>query len=105
MNKYLIRFSEQEWKVAGTGVRSKEYLNGNQRIRLVEFSEGFVETDWCVKGHMGYVVEGSFSIDFSEMSIRFNQGDVIFIPEGPENKHKALLGTEERVLVVLFENI
>ena len=50
MVKYLIRFSEEEWSATGLGVRSKEYINGKQRIRLVEFSEGFVEHDWCIKG-------------------------------------------------------
>jgi len=103
--KYLIRFDEQEWDTTGLGVRSKEYISGNQRIRLVEFSNGFVEPDWCIKGHMGYVIEGTFSIDFNGTISRVNQGDILFIPEGKENKHKAFLGTGERVLLVLFEKV
>ncbi|WP_442508645.1 hypothetical protein SH528x_000169 [Novipirellula sp. SH528] len=25
---------------------------------MIEFSEDFVEADWCITGHIGYVVEG-----------------------------------------------
>ncbi len=105
LDKYLIRFSEQEWVNNDVGVRSKQYICGSQRVRLVEFTEGFVEPDWCTNGHAGYVLEGSFSIDFSGTYIRFNEGDGLFIPEGGENKHKAVLGTCERVLLVLFEKL
>ena len=103
--EYLIRFKDQEWSNNGTGVRSKVYVNGNQQIRLVEFSNGFVEPDWCTKGHVGYVLEGSCSIDFDGTILRFAEGDGLFIPKGIENKHKAIVGQDERVVCVLFENL
>lgn len=105
MDKYLIRFKEMDWKSNGVGFRTKEYIFGSQRIRLAEFSEGFVEPDWCTNGHVGYVLEGAFSIDFSGTIIQFNESDCLLIPEGEENKHKAVLGIGERVLLVLFENL
>ncbi len=104
-NKYLIRFKEQEWNDSGVGVRSKEYVSGSQRVRLVEFSNGFIEPDWCINGHVGYVLEGSCSIDFNGTILQFTEGDGVLIPEGKENKHKAVLGPAERVLFVLFENL
>ncbi len=105
MDKYIIRFKEQEWEINGVGVRSKGYVSGDQRVRLVEFSEGFVEPDWCIKGHMGYVLKGSFSIDFNGTIIQFNEGDGLFILEGKENMHKAVLDIDERVSLVLFEKL
>lgn len=52
----------------------------------MEFSEGFSEEDWCTKGHIGYVLEGRFSIDFNGKEIPFIAGDGIFITEGEESK-------------------
>lgn len=80
-------------------------MSGNQRVRLVEFSHGFVEPDWCIKGHVGYVLDGSCSMDFNGTILQFTEGDGLYIPEGKENKHKAILRPDERVLFVLFENL
>ena len=62
-----------------------------KRLRLIEFSKGFIEQDWCVHGHIGYVLDGRLNIDFDGTSVLYNPGDAIFIPEGEEHKHKALL--------------
>jgi hypothetical protein len=72
---------------------------------LVEFSHGFVETDWCIKRHIGDVLEGWCSIDFNGTVLQFTEGDGLYIPKGKENKHKATLGPDERLLSVLFENL
>ena len=105
MDKYLINFKDQDWKSYGVGFRSNEYVNGKQRVRLVEFSNGFVEPDWCIKGHVGYVLEGSCSIDLNGTILLFTKGDGLFIPEGKENMHKAIVKPDERVVFVLFENL
>jgi len=59
MRNYLIDFQNIDWEVSAPRVRYKAYVEGNQRIRLVEFSEEFVEDDWCTRGHIGYILEGS----------------------------------------------
>jgi quercetin dioxygenase-like cupin family protein len=103
--KYLIKFIENEWSNTGVGVRSKKYVSGTKRIRLVEFTYGFVEPDWCIKGHIGYVLEGVCSIDFNGTIIRLSEGDGLWIEEGEENRHKLIVGSDERVLFVLFESL
>jgi quercetin dioxygenase-like cupin family protein len=91
------------WNEPARGVRSKAVVNGGQQLRLVEFSDGFVEPDWCTKGHAGYVLDGEFSIDYSGTVERYKAGDVIFIPGGEKEKHKATLGEGEKVTLLLFE--
>ena len=102
---YLIEFDKMLWNESTKGLRTKTYMNGNQQIRLAEFSEGFFETDWCKKGHAGYVLEGEFSNNYNGTIERYKKGDVIFIPKGEESKHKAILGKGEKVLLLLFEII
>lgn len=103
MNNHKVIFDNIEWTDAGIGVRYKAFIHGSQRLRLVEFSEGFVEPDWCTNGHAGIVLDGSFITDFNGNIERHSKGDVIFIPGGESDKHKAILGKGEKVLLLLFE--
>ena len=100
---FLVNFEGMTWDEPATGVRTKTFVNGSQQIRLVEFSEGFVEPDWCRHGHAGYVIDGEFANDYSGKIERYKKGDVIFIPEGEQARHKAVLGKGEKVLLLLFE--
>lgn len=72
-------------------------------MRLVEFSEGFIEPDWCMNGHAGYIIAGEFTLDFNGRQERFKKGDILFIPTGEADKHKAVLKKGEQVLILLFE--
>lgn len=103
MNKHLIDFENIEWTNGGTGVRFKSFVNGNQRLRIVEFSDEFVEDDWCEYGHAGIVLDGSFALDYNGNLERYKKDDVIFIPAGKADKHKAILGKNEKVTLLLFE--
>ena len=105
MDGYLIEFEDIAWESPAPGVRYKAYIRGDHKVRLVEFSEGFREENWCTKGHIGYVLEGRFSIDFNGKEIPFKAGDGIFIPEGEENKHKAQSIKGEKALLILFEEV
>jgi quercetin dioxygenase-like cupin family protein len=100
---YLVEFDRMQWNEPAKGLRTKVCTNGNQQIRLVEFSEGFIEHDWCRKGHAGYVLDGEFSNDYSGIFERYKKGDTIFIPKGEQAKHKVTMGKGEKVTLLLFE--
>lgn len=103
MNTHKIIFDSIAWADVGTGVRYKAFTHGGQRLRLVEFSDGFIEPDWCTHGHAGIVLDGSFAIDYHGSIEKYSKGDVIFIPSGETDKHKAVLGKGEKVTLLLFE--
>ena len=105
MNDNPIDFKNMDWESPVPGIQYKAYVRGNQRIRLVEFSEDFNEPDWCTRGHVGYVLEGRLTIDFDGKLIDFMSGDGIFIPEGEENRHKGKVARGEKALVILFEEV
>ncbi len=85
----LVDFTAIPWKSSEVGVRVKQVVRGNHQIRLIEFSEDFVEADWCRKGHIAYVVRGTIEIDFGTRVVTVNAGDGLFIPPGESSKHKA----------------
>ena len=102
---YLINFKNIQWEAPAKGIRFKAYLRDNQKIRLVEFTEEFEEKNWCISGHIGYVLEGKISIDFNSKVVDFKAGDGIYIPEGEEHKHKGKIAKNEKALLILFERV
>lgn len=103
MNACLIDFKSMPWECPATGIRQKAIMKDDEIIRLVEFSDSYVEAEWCTKGHIGYVLEGRIFINFESTEIEFKTGDGLFIPAGEENKHKGSIRKEEKALLVLFE--
>jgi quercetin dioxygenase-like cupin family protein len=52
---------------------------------------------------VGYVLEGNFGTDYDGEFEHYEAGDLVFIPKGEKDRHKAVLGKGERVLLLLFE--
>jgi len=103
MGQYRIDFESMAWERPAVGVRFKAYQQGGKKLRLVEFAKGFVEPDWCTKGHIGYILEGKMEIDFNGEKEAFGPGDGIFIPAGEKHKHKGRVLTD-KVKVILVED-
>jgi len=103
MEKYNVNFDSIPWQSPLKGARHKAFQQGNRKLRLLEFSRGFVEPDWCIKGHIGYVLDGELDINFNGTLVRFSAGDGVFIPAGTENKHMAKVLTDV-VRLILVED-
>jgi quercetin dioxygenase-like cupin family protein len=103
MDENLIVFRDMPWDNPSRGVRCKAYTRGRQKLRMVEFSDDFTEKDWCTKGHVGYVLEGEMEINYRGRMVKYSSGDGIFIEEGVENKHKAVIPKGKKALLILVE--
>ena len=101
----MVEFDSMDWIVGGLGCRYKKFASDGQQLRLVEFSEGFVEENWCMCGHSGYVLDGEMCIDFDGVRENYVKGDIIFIPKGETAKHKVIMGVGGFVQLLLFENL
>ena len=90
MRPFKVDFASMAWQPGRPGVRFKDYREGSRQIRLVAFdtSEGF--QDWCVQGHIGYVLAGSLEIEINGQAVSFSAGDGLFIPAGPTSAHRAV---------------
>lgn len=104
MEGHLVAFNEMVWQQGGKGLRFKAFTYGYQRIRLMELREEF-EGDWCMSGHVGYLIEGELSVRFEETIEWFKKGDTVFIPQGIEHKHKVSVTSGEKVLILSLETV
>jgi len=86
--EYKLKFDELEWQEPDTGIRTKSFESSSKQIRLIELTNEFSHPHWCEAGHIGYVLEGVLEIEFESKVESYNSGDVIFIPDGAEHKHR-----------------
>ncbi len=101
MSTRKIDFLSQPWETPAPNVRMKVHKGLETQLRMVEFTSGFVEADWCLRGHTGYVLHGRMEVDFDGTVETFEAGDGLLIPSGEEHKHKARILTETVTLILV----
>jgi quercetin dioxygenase-like cupin family protein len=92
---YKVMFDELEWIEVGDGMRFKRFQQGELQLRLVEWDKSMLHLDWCLKGHVGYVIEGVVEIDVAGKVFQYQQGDVLVLPEGEAHKHRPKVLSEK----------
>jgi len=99
----LISFNDLPWEDIAPGARQKSIERGNQRIRLVCFSDTFEEEAWCCAGHRGYLLDGEMHINFNGTFKHFAKGDGLWIEKREETKHKVVMSLGMEATLILFE--
>ncbi|WP_442511863.1 phosrestin [Novipirellula sp. SH528] len=100
MNDALIRFADLPWIEIAPGAREKRFTDATQVLRLVQFSPPFQESEPCIKAHVGFVVSGEFSVEFTDSSVHFREGDALSITAGPATAHRAIVTQEVTLFLV-----
>jgi hypothetical protein len=73
---------------------------GDVRLRLLRYSPGFLADHWCVRGHLGYVLEGDVVLELRDGSeYTVTPGMTFQIPEGSP-AHRVASRGGARVLIV-----
>jgi mannose-6-phosphate isomerase-like protein (cupin superfamily) len=84
----LIEFQSLPAQASAPGISARAFTQFGKQIRLLEITRDFVEEDWCLKGHAGYVIEGELEIDFDGETIIYRAGDGLLIQPGEASRHK-----------------
>jgi quercetin dioxygenase-like cupin family protein len=101
--QYRAEFDRLGWESPLKGVRHKYLDQNGLRLRLVEYSKE-MPPHWCEKGHYGYVIEGRMEIEYPDATIVYQPGDGIFIPDGPDHRHRGR-ALSDRVVIFFLERI
>ncbi len=103
LSQTRLDFQDLPWETLESGIRQKQISQGNQQLRLIEFTTNMEEGEWCVKGHIGYVLMGEMIIHFEDYSEAYKKGDGLWLPQG--TRHKICIENGLKVKLILFEDI
>ena len=92
MLQYKINFNDINWEEPFEGVKCKIFKHGDKQLRLVVYSKEMA-IHWCEKGHYGYILDGTFEIEYQNEKIiyqtvrwRFIWQSNAFGMDGPHRK-------------------
>ena len=104
MENYRIAFDEMPWETSTRGARYKVCKLGSRQLRLLEFGRDLNHPDWCVTGHIGYVLDGEMEVEFENQTMIFRKGDGLYFPAGEQDKHRPK-AISEKVRMIFVEDI
>jgi quercetin dioxygenase-like cupin family protein len=99
----LVRFDDLEWQCPARGVRFKRAEAGGKAIRLVEFTDGFEEPDWCLRGHWGIVLDGELHLNVADGAVIYRKGDALALGPGENTRHKHIAAASPTTLFLVEE--
>jgi mannose-6-phosphate isomerase-like protein (cupin superfamily) len=102
-NPVGIDFPAQSWEAwhkPGADGQVKIAYVGDRRLRLLELPAGFNEENWCLRGHVGYVLQGEFTVHFRDRSVPCRPGMGFVIPDDEEHRSQGSQGEPTVVFVV-----
>jgi hypothetical protein len=100
MDTPRVAFEALTWQPMAPGARNKVIERDAKRLRLVELTPVFVDPVWCLKGHIGYVVEGVLEIEFEARTERARAGDGLLIRAGAERHRAKAVSPVTRLVLV-----
>jgi len=78
--------------------RSREF--GGMRVRMVEYSAGYLANHWCSKGHIVLVLEGEFESELADgRNFRLTPGMSYEVADDAE-AHRSYTATGVKLFIV-----
>jgi quercetin dioxygenase-like cupin family protein len=74
---------------------------GNVRVRLVEYSPGYVADHWCERGHVLFVVEGQLTAELRDgRTHHLTPGSGYFVSDHGDSAHRSVTATGAKLFIV-----
>jgi quercetin dioxygenase-like cupin family protein len=100
-----VDFATLAWDgwASDVAARIKAEQADGRRVRLIELGPGFVEPQWCEKGHAGYVVSGQYVTDLDGDMWTLRAGQGFILPPGTRHRSRNTGAMPAIVFVVDLE--
>ena len=73
---------------------------GNVRVRMVDYSAGYLADHWCERGHVVYVVEGELTTELRDgRSFTLATGQTYVVADG-DGAHRSRTDVGARLFIV-----
>ena len=73
---------------------------GDLRIRIVEYSKGYLADHWCEKGHIVYCLEGSFINELKDGTTSVLSKGMSYIVSDNLSSHRSKTKTGVKLLII-----
>jgi hypothetical protein len=75
--------------------------NGDVRMRVVDYSPGYVADHWCDRGHVIYVLEGELQTELQDgRRFTFGPGEGYTVSDFGDSAHRSSTATGARLFIV-----
>ncbi len=105
---YNIPFTALDWsdvpRVAYAGATGTAYWQtlhfDGLRIRIVEYSAGYVADHWCQKGHIVHCLEGTFTSEMADGAAFVLTAGMTYIVSDDLSSHRSTTVDGAKLLIV-----
>ena len=70
------------------------------RMRIVEYSEGYLADHWCKKGHIVHCLEGEFESELKEKEKVILKKGMTYIVSDDQSTHKSYSAKGVKLLII-----
>jgi quercetin dioxygenase-like cupin family protein len=90
MTGHQVDFAALSWNGWSSEAlaRVKDAEAEGYEVRLFEMGPGFVEPQWCSRGHIGYVVSGQYVMDLDGQTLYMQVGQGFVLPPGTRHRSR-----------------
>jgi hypothetical protein len=108
MRLQSLPFAAVDWTTipieerAGTQgtARSRSFLDREVRVRMVEYSSGYVADHWCTKGHIVLCVRGEFLSEHQGGAVHRIREGMVYIAGDGDPPHRSSTETGATLFIV-----
>ena len=96
----ILDFSQREMKKNPDHTSVREIVVGNKHVEIVEYEENASHSDWCIAGHIGFVLDGEIMYELEDGELRILKGKGFLLPSGTRHRgHNVFPGITRFFLV------
>jgi hypothetical protein len=79
----------------------KTIQTGNIRVRIVEYSPGYLADHWCARGHVIHILRGEMASELKDGSKSFMKAGMTYLmSDDPGNPHRSFTETGVTLFIV-----
>lgn len=108
MNNFFIPFHSIDWstveKTTHPGETGTAYWQTKQykglRIRIVEYSAGYLADHWCSKGHIVHCLEGAFESELQTGELFTLTKGMTYVVSDDASSHRSVTKQGVKLLII-----
>jgi mannose-6-phosphate isomerase-like protein (cupin superfamily) len=97
-----IELSRTDWVADVPGIRARETHVEGHRWAIVEYAPGAQRHEWCLDGHVGFVISGAVEYEFEDggRSLMIGEGDAFALSTGRAHRGANRSSQATRLFVI-----